>query len=71
MMDRATFDKFQVFAVAGERNKAELLSLLTREESALYEHLKNQPTHNRLEQEKISQDYANAAFLAIAPTQPS
>jgi hypothetical protein len=59
MMDRETFDRYQAFAAPGERNKAERLSLLTEEESALYDHLKSRPTHNRLEQEKIPQDYVD------------
>jgi len=63
MMDRATFDMFQEFAVAGERNRAENLSLLNEEEHKLYEVLKSRPGINRLEQEKIPQAYADALLL--------
>jgi hypothetical protein len=63
MMDRQTFDLFKEFAVAGERNKAESLSLLDIEEHRLYETLKSMPGSNRLEQEKIPQVYADALIL--------
>ncbi len=59
MMDKATFDLFQEFSVAGERNRAESLSLLNADEHQLYEMLKSRPERNRLEQEKIPQTYAD------------
>lgn len=59
MMDKATFDLFQEFSVAGERNRAERLSLLNADEHQLYEMLKSRPERNRLEQEKIPQTYAD------------
>jgi len=59
-MDKPTFDLFKEFTVAGERNKAESLSLLDAEEHRLYETLKSMPGSNRLEQEKIPQAYADA-----------
>jgi len=65
MMDIQTFDRFQHFAVAGERNKADTLSLLTEYEAELYELLKSRPGSNRLEQEKIPQDYVNALFAVL------
>jgi hypothetical protein len=61
MMDRLTFDKFQGFAVTGERNNADKLQLLNEEEANLYAFLKSRQ-NNRLEQEKISQDYVEAVF---------
>jgi len=67
MMDKPTFDMFQQFAVAGERNKAESLSLLNEEEHLLYETLKSRPGNNRLEQEKIPQAYADAFLLRTIP----
>jgi len=63
LMDKPTFDMFQQFAVAGERNKAESLPLLNEEEHKLYEILKSRSDNNRLEQEKISQAYADAFLL--------
>jgi hypothetical protein len=65
MMDVATFDRFQEFVVAGEQNKAEKLSFLNEEEAHLYERLKKSRPLNRLEQEKIPQDYVTAYFLLI------
>jgi len=63
MMDRTTFDRFQEFVVAGEQNKAEKLNLLNDDEAHMYEWLKKSYPLNRLEQEKIPQDYVNAYFL--------
>lgn len=65
MMDRQTFDHFHEFAVPGERNKAEKLDQLNTEEAGLYAWLKSKDTKNRLEQEKIPQDYVNAIFSNI------
>lgn len=64
MMDRPTFDKFQEFAVKGERNNADNLYLLNEEELNLYKLLKSRQ-HNRLEQEKIPQDYVVTSFLQL------
>jgi hypothetical protein len=64
MMDRLTFDRFQEYAVKGERNKADVLPLLNEEEAGLYKLLKSQQ-NNRLEQEKISQDYVEAIFSEL------
>ena len=64
MMDRFTFDKFQEFAAKGERNNADTLSLLNEEEAKLYKLLKT-TQNNRLEQEKISQDYVVTTFLHL------
>ena len=58
MMDKATFDAFQEFAVDGERNKADRLTNLNTDEAKLYALLKESLKNNRLEQEKISQAYA-------------
>ena len=62
MMDLYTFNSFQDFAIPGERNQAERLGLLTKEEADLYEFLKSAPGRNRLEQEKITQDHVNAVL---------
>ena len=65
MMDRRTFDRFQDFVVAGEKNKASSLNLLNVEEAGLYELLKSRHNNNRLEQEKILQDYVEAVFSEL------
>lgn len=65
MMDRAIFDRFGEFVVAGERNKAEKLSGLTEEEADMYEWLKKSYPLNRLEQEKIPQDYVDASLRLV------
>jgi hypothetical protein len=64
MMDRLTFDRFQEFAVKGERNNADKLHFLNEEEANLYNLLKSRQ-NNRLEQEKISQDYVEALFSKL------
>jgi hypothetical protein len=67
MMDRDTFERFRAFAVAGSRNAATHLSLLTPEESELYGYLKSLDEANRLEQEKIPQTYADQQLrLAVS-----
>jgi len=63
-MDKQTFETFREFAVNGERNKAERLDLLNKEEAGLYALLKS-IDKNRLEQEKIPQEYVNAVFLNL------
>ena len=60
-MDLKTFEGFAAFAVTGTRNKSEQLSLLTEEESKLFNQLKFL-VKNRLEQEKISQEYVNSCI---------
>ena len=59
MMDLKTLECFAAFAVTGTRNKSVQLSLLTDEESKLFNQLKLL-AKNRLEQEKIPQEYVNA-----------
>lgn len=58
MMDQITFDTFKTFAAHGARNRATYLSNLTTEEAMLYNFLQATPEHNRLEQERIAQHYA-------------
>ena len=65
LMDSRTFDSFREFAVKGERNKAETLHLLNKEEAALYIQLKS-IDKNRLEQEKIPQEYVDNILLNLA-----
>ncbi len=65
MMDSQTFDRFQEFVVHGERNNAEKLELLNKQEAELYARLKLNDAKNRLEQEKIPPDYVNAFFSGI------
>lgn len=64
MMDRQTFDVFQEFAVAVSSSSPETLPHLTEEERSLYVHLVEEGL--RLEQERISQAFANDAFQRIA-----
>jgi hypothetical protein len=59
MMDRKTYDLFKNYAVNGSRNRSENLNLLTDEENELFRFLKSLDKNNRLEQEKISQAYAD------------
>ncbi|MFW2475390.1 MAG: Wadjet anti-phage system protein JetD domain-containing protein [Sediminibacterium sp.] len=63
MMDMETYESFKQFAVQGKRNKAEILHLLNVEENLLYQYLKSNPNHNRLEQEKIHQSYVERKIL--------
>ncbi|MEX2233513.1 MAG: Wadjet anti-phage system protein JetD domain-containing protein [Cyclobacteriaceae bacterium] len=65
MMDRETFDTFQHFAVDSERSTAVQLHFLNQEESELYQSLKLKESKNRLEQEKIFQDYANSILNSL------
>jgi hypothetical protein len=64
MMDLKTFEGFAAFAATGTRNKSEQLSLLTDEESKLFNQLKLLEK-NRLEQEKIPQEYVNACIKSV------
>lgn len=64
MMDLNTFEHFSEFAVVGAKNKSEQLPLLTDKERALFEKLKA-TTKNRLEQEKITQEYVNDCLRSI------
>jgi hypothetical protein len=57
MMDRETFEIFHEFAVSVEASIVETLPHLTAEEIAMYSHLVLH--QKRLEQERVSQDYAN------------
>lgn len=57
MMDMKTFETFDEFAVSVVVTTAENLPHLTSEEKTLYTHLALH--QKRLEQERISQDYAN------------
>ncbi len=64
MMDGSTYEHFSKFAVAGARNKSEQLLLLNDEERKLFEQLKL-ADKNRLEQEKITQGYAEEYFKVL------
>lgn len=64
MMDSQTYETFKEFTVNGQRNRSENLYLLNDEESRLYHFLKSLETCNRLEQEKISQQYAEEKLLS-------
>ncbi len=61
MMDYKTFEQFSQFAVSGSRNKSEQLNLLVKDELKLFEQLKLWDK-NRLEQEKITQEYVEEYF---------
>jgi hypothetical protein len=65
MMEAATFESFQEFTVTGEKNIAENLSQLNKEEAELYKLLRSKEAKNRLEQEKIPQHYAERQFEKI------
>jgi hypothetical protein len=60
LMDLSTFEHFRDFAVDGASNPTEILTLLNDAEQELYRSLKALPEKNRLEQEKIPQEYVNA-----------
>ena len=60
LMDHLTFNTFKDYAVKGERNKAEKLHHLNKDETELYNFLKSLEETNRLEQEKIPQSYVDA-----------
>jgi len=59
MMDEVTFSKFQDCHVKGESSNSQKLDQLTPSEMSLYSILRLLENKNRLEQEKIPQDYAN------------
>lgn len=63
MMDRQTFDKYNIYAVNGARSKSENLYLLTKEENELYQYLKSLNGKNRLEQEKLPQVYIEKCLM--------
>ncbi|MEP0870683.1 DUF2220 family protein [Trichocoleus desertorum AS-A10] len=63
MMDMATYEVFQDFAVSVDRTIAETLPYLTFEEETLYKYLVFH--QKRLEQERISQDYANQLLQSL------
>jgi hypothetical protein len=63
MMDMITFETFHEFAVSVEGAIADPVPHLTAEEETLYVHLALH--QKRLEQERISQDYANQ-YLSVA-----
>ena len=63
MMDIDTFEKFQDFAGEGKKNAATTLFNLTNGEALLYQSLKKRFTGNRLEQEKIPQDYVEEQMI--------
>lgn len=58
MMDRETFEHFQNYCVTGPGSLVAKLPNLTHEENELFNHLLTLPQRNRLEQEKISHQYA-------------
>ncbi len=71
LMDKDTFERFQQFSVTGQRNKSENLNLLDENEASMYRFLKSQESKNRLEQEKISQAYANGILFELLSLQCS
>lgn len=64
MMDVETFEHFSEFTVVGPRNRSEQLSFLDTNERLLFNRLKLMEK-NRLEQEKISQLYADEYLRGI------
>lgn len=65
MMDRDTFDLLRGFLIEGKCNQAEKLSLLTEEEADLYAMLRRCRPLNRLEQEKIPQEYVEGQLRVV------
>lgn len=65
MMDKKTFETFKEYVGDGERSKVVNLYLLDEEESKLYLSLKAMENRNRLEQEKISQSYADRVLTSL------
>lgn len=63
MMDKEVFETFRESSVDGARNKAENLYLLTDVEAEMYRELKGMEGRNRLEQEKIPQEYVDGFFM--------
>ncbi|PUZ23814.1 hypothetical protein GA0116948_108124 [Chitinophaga costaii] len=68
MMDRTTYETFNIYAVSGSRNKSQNLNLLTKDENDLFQYLKTLDSNNRLEQEKISQVYADNCLKSAVGT---
>jgi hypothetical protein len=58
MMDQETFQAFRNYCVIGAESLVTQLPHLTAEEHDLYNNLLSLPEKNRLEQEKISHQYA-------------
>ncbi|UOG49238.1 Wadjet anti-phage system protein JetD domain-containing protein [Leptospira noguchii] len=57
LMDKETFLKFQNFAVNGKYSKFSKLDYLTESEKETWEYLRSLGSKNRLEQERIPQEY--------------
>jgi hypothetical protein len=68
MMDRTTYETFNLYAVSGSRNKSQNLNLLTKEENDIFQYLKALDSNNRLEQEKIPQIYADNCLKSALGT---
>jgi hypothetical protein len=68
MMDSKTFETFHEFSVTVAEAIAETLPHLTPEEETLYAHLALH--RKRLEQERISQDYANRLLQNLVQQSP-
>ncbi|MBU7578076.1 MAG: hypothetical protein KAF40_08455 [Flavihumibacter sp.] len=64
LMDKKTFEQFKEFAVTGSKSKSEKLEYLREEEKRLLEELKLS-SKNRLEQERISQEYVEECFKLL------
>jgi hypothetical protein len=65
LMDEQTFDTFQAERVQGTTSKVSTLNHLVPSEEALYKRLLNLTDGNRLEQEKIPNDYVLKALRNI------
>lgn len=62
LMDRATFRHFYEYAHKETLSNTKNLLHLNQEEQAMYKFLRNTDDKNRLEQEKIDQQYVNNAL---------
>jgi len=63
LMDISTFESFREFIVEGERNNTEMLAMLKAEEHSMYDQLRAAAADcNRLEQEKIPQEYSERVW---------
>ncbi len=67
MMDNDTYLKFQQFAVKGKVYEKNIPQYLSKEEKHLFQILQETPEKNRLEQEKISHQYAGKTIIACVP----
>ena len=65
-MDSATYQTFSQFAVPGKSSKRDIAGLnLTVEELAIFRYLREHPKCNRLEQERLPQDFIKERLASL------